>query len=63
MPPSAPARVLVASAGLALLIGGLAGCGPRERRFDEERAFGHLVAQVELGPRAPGTPGHAAALE
>jgi Zn-dependent M28 family amino/carboxypeptidase len=43
---------------LALL---LAGCGDRE--FDEARSFRHLVAQVEIGPRVSGTPGHARALE
>jgi Zn-dependent M28 family amino/carboxypeptidase len=36
----------------------LAGCGA-ERPFDEERAFADLVAQVEAGPRVPGTPAHA----
>lgn len=41
----------------------LAGCGPRERGFDQDRAFAHLVDQVEVGPRAPGQPGHRAALE
>jgi Zn-dependent M28 family amino/carboxypeptidase len=43
---------------LALL---LAGCADRE--FDDDRSFRHLVAQVELGPRVPGSPGHARALE
>ncbi|MGH2569649.1 MAG: hypothetical protein ACRDGR_00395, partial [bacterium] len=43
---------------LALL---LAGCGDRE--FDEARSFRHLVAQVEIGPRVPGSPGHARALD
>ena len=38
-----------------------AGCS--ERAFDEARAYRHLVDQVELGPRVPGSDGHAAALE
>ena len=33
---------------------------PPELRFDPDRAFQHLVAQVELGPRVPNTPGHQA---
>jgi Zn-dependent M28 family amino/carboxypeptidase len=37
------------------------GCG--EREFDEARAFRHLVHQVEMGPRAPGYPGHGQALD
>lgn len=43
----------------ALLV---AGCGPEADsprtadRFDEERAFEHLEAQVEIGPRPSGTP-------
>ena len=50
-------------AALGVLAASALGCGARERGFDEERAFGHLVAQVELGPRAPGSPGHRAALD
>jgi hypothetical protein len=38
----------------------LFGCS--ERGFDGERAFAHLVAQVEMGPRIPGSEGHRAAL-
>lgn len=34
-----------------------AGCGS-ERAFDADRAMHHLVAQVEAGPRVPGTPAH-----
>lgn len=41
----------------------LAACGGRERRFDGAAAFDRIVAQVELGPRAPGTDGHARCLE
>jgi hypothetical protein len=44
----------------ALLLLLVAGCGDGERVFDAERAFGHLEAQVALGSRAPGTPGHVA---
>jgi glutaminyl-peptide cyclotransferase len=33
---------------------------PPELRFDADRAFRQLVAQVDLGPRVPNTPGHAA---
>lgn len=34
-----------------------------EEGFSGERAFAHLVAQVELGIRAPGTAGHEAVLD
>ncbi|HEY8475553.1 MAG TPA: M28 family peptidase [Chloroflexota bacterium] len=43
----------------------LAGLAPSSRdrshrRFDADRAYRYLMDQVALGPRAPGTPGHAA---
>jgi hypothetical protein len=69
-------RLLTASlAGLAALVPQRAGArgtapllvarpapqeGPPELRFDADRAFQHLLAQVECGPRVPNTPGHAA---
>jgi glutaminyl-peptide cyclotransferase len=34
-----------------------------ERRFDPERAWAHLVSQVDAGPRVPNTPGHGAVRE
>jgi hypothetical protein len=34
-----------------------------ESRFDADRAWQHLLAQVEFGPRVPNTPGHAATRE
>jgi hypothetical protein len=49
-----PAALLVLAAGA---------CGRPERTFDADRAFAHLVAQVEAGPRIPGTEGHARTLE
>jgi hypothetical protein len=51
-----PSGRALAALGVVLLA---AGCGAPERRFDAERAYGHLVTQVEIGPRAPGTDGHA----
>lgn len=46
---------------LALVAAGA--CAPEPARtFDAERAWGHLVAQVEAGPRIPGTEGHRAVL-
>lgn len=43
-------------------ISGLIGCAPAQDvlRFDGERAYQLLKAQVELGPRYPGAPGHSA---
>ena len=41
-----------------------ASCGTRQARaFPRASAFGHLVAQCELGPRNPGSTGHAACAE
>lgn len=37
--------------------------GGPETRFDRERAWAHLLAQVDAGPRVPNTPGHAATRE
>jgi len=39
-------------------VGILWGCSPAPRNFDESRAFEHLVSQVNLGPRIPGSEGH-----
>ena len=39
----------------------MVGCGGRQ--FDADRAYGHLVDQVGMGPRIPGTEGHARTLE
>jgi glutaminyl-peptide cyclotransferase len=44
------------AAGMAAAI--LGACGPAPRNFDESRAFRHLVSQVDLGPRVPGSEGH-----
>ncbi|MGQ9581445.1 MAG: M28 family peptidase, partial [Armatimonadota bacterium] len=46
----------------AIWISRLVGCAPAQDvlRFDGERAYQLLKAQVELGPRYPGTPGHSA---
>jgi len=41
----------------------MVGCGDRERPFDAERAFRDLEAQVAMGPRVPGTEGHARTFE
>jgi hypothetical protein len=49
--------------GGALLAASLAAGCAQERTFDEVRAFEHLVAQVEGGPRVPGHAGHAATRE
>jgi len=40
----------------------VSGCGASPRTFDEAAAWKHLVAQVEAGPRIPGSEGHAATL-
>lgn len=37
------------------ICGGALGQSPGTPRFDGERAFGHLVAQCDLGPRPPGS--------
>src|SRR5580693_7975249 len=51
--------------GFALLVavalmvaGGMAVEGKTAWRFAGDRAYQHVKAQVELGVRAPGTPGH-----
>jgi hypothetical protein len=36
---------------------------PPELRFDRDRAWTHILAQVDAGPRVPNTPGHAAVRE
>jgi len=36
---------------------------PLGRPFDADRAFSHLAAQVEFGPRVPGTAGHGECLD
>ncbi len=36
---------------------------PPELRFDRDRAWAHLMAQVEAGPRVPNLPGHDAVRE
>ncbi len=36
---------------------------PSTSSFDADRAFSHLVAQVEFGPRVPGTQGHLECLD
>jgi hypothetical protein len=51
-----------AAAALALALAAAAGCSPGGRTFDAERAWAHLVAQVEAGPRVPGSDGHRATL-
>jgi hypothetical protein len=53
--------LIVLWVGAALVA--LSSCAPRERTFDSERAYQHLLRQVEMGPRVPGTPGHARTLE
>ena len=56
-----PFRFLRASVLRASVLAGfLAGCdrGPPAREFDGARAFGFLQAQVEFGPRIPGTEAH-----
>jgi glutaminyl-peptide cyclotransferase len=56
---------LAPSAGAAPPAGRAAASAPAgqdtapELRFDRDRAWTHLVAQVEAGPRVPNTPGHA----
>jgi len=56
-------RALAAAAVLPLLLAAPPGCGPAARRFDEDDAWRHLVAQVDLGPRVPGSEAHARALQ
>lgn len=46
---------------LMLIAGLLAGAATVETRFDQRRAWSHLEAQLALGPRYPGSPGHEAA--
>ena len=50
-------------AGIALATAALVACSakakPPAREFDGARAFGFLEAQMNFGPRIPGTPGHA----
>lgn len=43
-----------------LLLGGVVVCGQQVPYFDGSRAFELLEKQVALGPRFPGSPGHAA---
>ncbi len=43
-----------------LLLGGVIVCGQQVPYFDGSRAFELLEKQVDLGPRFPGSPGHAA---
>lgn len=53
---------LASTAGLSLFL--LAACesgGPRPGRFDGESALRYAKAQVDFGPRVPGTPGAKAA--
>lgn len=52
------AGIVIALAGLGVA----AACAPRDRTFDADRAWSHLVAQVDAGPRIPGTEGHRAVL-
>jgi hypothetical protein len=47
---------------LALALVSAGACAPRDRAFDAERAWSHLVAQVDAGPRIPGAEGHRATL-
>jgi glutaminyl-peptide cyclotransferase len=52
-------RILLVLFGFVTAAVVLAGCDDRPvPKFDEARAFADLEAQVKLGPRAPGTPGH-----
>tara|TARA_B100000003_G_scaffold149491_1_gene134753 strand:+ start:1082 stop:1426 length:345 start_codon:yes stop_codon:yes gene_type:complete len=39
------------------------GCGPDVPKFDENRAFGHLLTQCDFGPRNPGSEGYYACLD
>ena len=38
-------------------------CGPDVPKFDENRAFGHLLTQCDFGPRNPGSEGYYACLD
>ena len=38
-------------------------CGPDVPKFDENRAFGHLLTQCDFGPRNPGSKGYYACLD
>ncbi|GJM43874.1 MAG: glutamine cyclotransferase [Gemmatimonadota bacterium] len=53
---AAVAAVAAACLGLAI------GCGSGSREFDEAAAWQHLLDQVEMGPRVPGSQAHANAL-
>lgn len=44
----------------ATLLAACQGDRPPPRPFDGARAFSYIEAQMEFGPRIPGTPGHAA---
>lgn len=46
----------------ALVLAAAPACAPRDRAFDADRAWAHLQAQVDAGPRIPGTEGHRAVL-
>ena len=48
---------------LILLFVSTGGCQTKIPTFSGERAFNHLVAQCDLGPRNPGSEGHKKALE
>jgi glutaminyl-peptide cyclotransferase len=61
---SDPKRGALPACLLALaLVAAVAGCGRRERTFDSARAWHHLEAQMEAGPRVPGSEGHRRTLE
>jgi glutaminyl-peptide cyclotransferase len=64
-PRGSPGTGLIAALVFLLLLGGLAWLLFQERapRFSGERAFNHVVQQVEFGPRMAGTEGHRLARE
>ena len=58
-----PFRIFTMICTTVCLLASLLGCSPAQRAplFDGAHAYHWLKAQVELGPRYPGSPGHLAA--
>lgn len=57
---ASPLRGVLLACTLALLVPLPGDSQAPPPQFDAERAWGHLLQQVELGPRVPNTAGHAA---
>lgn len=58
MPPiTSGVRRMIPLGLLLLLLGVLLGCATEEAHFDGQRAYQHVLAQMEFGARHPGTEG------